>query len=93
MSEKVIGNVLDLAQGGSRPVQITRVPQGDGRDEKVETRSAVVLALVGAIADFAEPTKEDGALGAVNRLTLLVELGRVAVYDGPSLGCSMTRRD
>ena len=68
VSEKVIGNVLGLAQGSDRAVQITRVPEGDGRDEKVEAGSAVLLVLIGAVADFAEPMNEDGARQAVARL-------------------------
>jgi hypothetical protein len=55
VGEKVIGNIFGLAHGSDRSVQITRVPQGDGRDEKVETGSAVLLVFVGAVADFAEP--------------------------------------
>ena len=34
VGEKVIGNIFGLAHGSDRSVQITRVPQGDGRDEE-----------------------------------------------------------
>ena len=59
VGEKVIGNVLALAQGTDRAVQIARVPQGDGRDEKVEAGSAMLLVLVGAVANFAEPMRPE----------------------------------
>jgi hypothetical protein len=65
LSEKVMGHVLDLAQAGNRAVQITGVPQGDGRDEQVEAGGAMLLVFEGAIADFAEAMNEDGARQAV----------------------------
>ena len=71
VGEKVIGNILGLAHDSDRAVQIARVPQGDGRDEKVEAGSAVLLVLVGAVADFAEPMNKDGARQAVARFALV----------------------
>lgn len=52
VGEKVLGNVLGFVQGSDRAVQIAGVPQGDGRDEEVGAGSAVLLVLVGAVADF-----------------------------------------
>jgi hypothetical protein len=65
VGEMMIGNVLGLTQGSDCAVQIASVPQGNGRDEKVEAGSAVLLVLVGAVADFAEPMNKDGARHAV----------------------------
>ena len=65
MSEKVVGNFLDLAQGGDGAVQITGVPQDDRGDEKVQAGGAMLLIFVGAIANFPEPMDEDGARPAV----------------------------
>ena len=74
----MIGNSLGLAQGSDRLVQITRVPEGDGRDEKVEAGSAVLLVLICAVADFAEPMNKDGARQAVARFTLVQLAARAA---------------
>ena len=71
MGEKVIGNVLGLAQGGDGAFEIPCVPQDDRGDEKVEAGGAVLLVFVGAVADFAEPMNEDGAGQAVARLALV----------------------
>ena len=60
VGEEVIGNVLGLAQGSDRAAQIAGVPKGNGRDEEIEAGSAVLLVLVGSVADFAEPMNEDG---------------------------------
>jgi len=57
VGEKAIGNVVGLAQGSDRAVQIAGVPQSDGRDEEVEAGRAVLLVLVSAVADFTEPMK------------------------------------
>jgi hypothetical protein len=65
VGKKVVGHTLSLAQGVDRVVQIAGVPQGDGGDEEVQTGGAVLLVLVGAVADFAEPMNEDGACQAV----------------------------
>ena len=91
MGEKVIGNVLGLAQGGDRAVQITGVPQGDGRDEKVEAGSAVLLVFVGAVADFAETMNEDGARQAVARFALVELAARAARSSGSSIQSSVNR--
>ena len=61
MGKKIIGDVLHLAQSGDHTVQIAGVPQDDGGDEEVEAGSAVLLVFVGAVANFAEPMKEDSA--------------------------------
>ena len=49
----MVGDILDLAQGGDGALEISRVPQDDGGDEQVEAGGAVLLVLVGAVADFA----------------------------------------
>jgi hypothetical protein len=43
----MVGNFLDLAQGGDGAVQITGVPQDDrGGDEKVQAGGAMLLIFV-----------------------------------------------
>ena len=66
VSKKVVGNVLGLAQGGDCAAQIAGVPQDDSRDEKIEAGSAVLLVLVGPVADFAEAMNEDGTRQAIS---------------------------
>ena len=78
VEEKVIGNILRLAQSSNRAIKVAGVPQGDGRDQKVEAGSAVLLVLVGAVANFPEPMNEDGARQAVARLALVEFAARVA---------------
>jgi len=39
-------------------LKVTHVPQDNGGDEQVESRSAVLLVLIGSVADFLEPTDE-----------------------------------
>jgi hypothetical protein len=46
-------------------LEIARVPQDDGGDDQVEAGRAVLLVLVGAVADFAEAVDEHGACQAV----------------------------
>jgi hypothetical protein len=45
MSEKVVGNVFGLAQGGDGAVQITGIPQDDRGDEEVQAGRAMLLIL------------------------------------------------
>jgi hypothetical protein len=78
MSEQFIGNVLGLAQGSDRAAQIAGVPQDDGGDEEIEAGSAVLLVLVGAVADFAQPMNEDGTRQAIACLALVELAVRVA---------------
>ena len=59
MSEKVVGDVFDLAQGGNGAVQITGIPQDDRGDEEVQAGGAMLLIFVGAVANFPEPMDED----------------------------------
>ena len=65
MSEKVVGDVFDLTQGGNGAVQITGIPQDDRGDEEVQAGRAMLLIFIGAVADFPEPMEEDGARQAV----------------------------
>nr|BAM13942.1 hypothetical protein [Pseudomonas sp. K-62] len=71
MGEQVSRHELVAAQPGQRALQVSGVPQDDGRDHQVEARGAVLLVLVGAIADLAEAMKEDGPGQAVARLPLV----------------------
>jgi hypothetical protein len=59
MGQQVIGDILDLAQRGNRAFQIPRVPEDDRGDEEVEAAGAVLLVLVGAIADFTQVFRAD----------------------------------
>ena len=65
VGEKLVGNLLGLAQGGNGAVEIAGVPQDDRGDEEVQAGSAMLLVLVGAVADFAEAMDEDGPRQAV----------------------------
>ena len=65
MGEEVIGNVLDLAHGGDRAVQIAGIPQDNRRDEEVQTGSPMLLIFVSAGANFPEPMNEDSPRQAV----------------------------
>src|SRR6516162_6682783 len=78
MSEKVVGNFFGHAQGGDGAVQITGVPQDDRGDEEVQAGGAMLLIFVGAVADFPETMKEDGARQAVARLALVEFTARIA---------------
>ena len=78
MGKKIIGDVLHVTQSGDRTVQIAGVPQDDGSDEEVEAGTAVLLVFEGAVADFAETMKEDGARQAVARLALVEFMVRIA---------------
>ena len=81
VSQQMIGDVLGLAQGGDGALEISRVPQDDCGDEQVEAGGAVLLVLVGAVADFAEPMDEDRPRQAVAGLALVEFLaGRAAQF-------------
>ena len=71
MSQQMIGDVFDLAQGGDGALQISGVPEDDRGDDKIEAGGAVLLVFVGAVADFAEPMDEDRARQAVAGLALV----------------------
>jgi hypothetical protein len=60
VGQQVLGNILNLAQGGDGAFQIPRVPQDDRGDEKVQAGGSVLLVLVGTIANLSEPVNEDG---------------------------------
>ena len=51
VSEKPVRNLLGLAQSGNSAIEVSRVPQDDRGDQEVQARSAVLLVLVGALAD------------------------------------------
>ena len=65
MRQQVIGDIFRLAQGGDGAFEVSGVPQDDRGDDEVEAGSAVLLVLVGAVTDFAEPMNEDGTRQAV----------------------------
>ncbi len=58
VGQQVIGHLLDLAQGGDGAFEVAGVPQDDRGDEQVEAGGAVLLVLVGAVTDLAEPVQE-----------------------------------
>ena len=55
MGEELIWNLAGLAHGGDGALKVASVPEDDRGDEKVQTRGAMLLVLVGAITDFAKP--------------------------------------
>ena len=65
MRQQVIGDILRLAQGCHRSFEVSGVPQDDRGDDEVQARSAVLLVLVGAVTDFAEPMNKNGTCQAV----------------------------
>ena len=83
MSEKVVEDVFDRAQGGDGAVQITGIPQDDRGDEEVQAGGAMLLIFVGAVANFPEPMDEDGARQAVAGLALVKLTARTGVQAGP----------
>jgi hypothetical protein len=52
VGEQMVGDVLALPQSGDGALQVARIPQDDGGDEQIEAGGAVLLVLVGAVADF-----------------------------------------
>ena len=71
MRQQVIGDIFRLAQGGDGTFEVSCVPQNDRGDDEVQPGSAVLLVLVGAIADFAEPMDKDGTRQAVAGFALV----------------------
>ena len=71
VGEQRVGNLFHPAQGLDGALQVSRVPEDDGGDEQVQAGSAVLLVLVGPVADLAEPVDEDRACQAVARLALV----------------------
>jgi hypothetical protein len=65
VGEQLVRDILGLAQSGNGALEIPRVPQDDCGDEEVQARSAVLLVLVGAVADLAEAMDEDSPRQAV----------------------------
>ncbi len=53
------------------PLQIGRVPQNDGGDEQIQTVRVMVLILIRAVVDFAEPVEEHGAKKRILLLTFV----------------------
>jgi hypothetical protein len=58
VSGQLVRNILGLAENGNGALEVPRVPQDDCSDEEVQARSAVLLVLIGAVADLAEAMVE-----------------------------------
>src|ERR1700756_2895010 len=71
MRQEVIGDILRLAQGCHRSFEVSGVPQDDRGDDEVQARSAMLLVLVGAITNFAEPMNKDGTRQAIAGFALV----------------------
>ena len=71
MGEKVIGHRGGGLQGGNGTLKVAGVPQDDGGNHQIQPGRAVLLVLVGAVADFAETMDEDGAGEAVAGFALV----------------------
>jgi hypothetical protein len=54
-----------MSQSGNGAIEVSRVPQDDCGDEEVQAGSAVLLVLIGAVADLSEAMDEDGPRQAV----------------------------
>src|SRR5947209_2852608 len=50
VSEELVRDILGVVESGNGALKVARVPQDDGGDEEAQTRSAVLLVLVGAVA-------------------------------------------
>ena len=71
MGQETVGDIFGLAEGGNGALQVSGVPQDDCGDDEVEAGRSVLLVLVGAVADFAEPVNEDCPGQAVAGLALV----------------------
>ena len=58
VGQQVIGHVLSLAHYGDGALEISGVPQDDGRHDQVEAGGVVLLVLVGTVADLAQAVDE-----------------------------------
>ena len=58
VGQEVVRHTLCFAQGGHGPFEVAGVPKDDGRDQEVEAGRAVLLVLVGAVADLAQAVDE-----------------------------------
>jgi hypothetical protein len=65
MGEEAVWNLFDLAQGGNGALEIPRVPKNDRCDDKGQSGGAMLLILVGSVADFTKPMNEDRPRKAV----------------------------
>ena len=71
VSQQMVGHILGPSKGCDGALEVSRVPQDDCGDEQVEAGGAVLLVLVGAVADFPEPMDEDRARQAVAGFALV----------------------
>ena len=60
VGQQMIWYVLGLAQRGDGAFEIACVPQDNGGDDQVEAGRAVLLVLIGAVADLAQAVDEHG---------------------------------
>ena len=91
VGEQAVGHVLSLAQGGHGALEVSRVPQDDGGDEQIEARRAVLLVLIGAVADLSEAMDEHRPRQAVAGFALVQLLSRLRRSCG-SLSQSSVKR-
>ena len=52
VDDELIGNLLDLTEGGNSTFKIAGVPEDDRGDEEVQAGRAMLLVLVCAVPDF-----------------------------------------
>src|SRR3954453_5906494 len=71
VGQQLIRDVLSLAQGGDGAFEIPRIPEDNRGDQQVEAGGAMLLVLVGAVADLAQPMDEDRPREAVAGLALV----------------------
>jgi len=82
MRQEMLGDIFRLTQGRDRSFEVSGVPQDDRGDDEVQAGSAVLLVLVSAVADFAEPMNEDGARQTVAGFPLVQLLTSLAPQFG-----------
>ena len=64
-----------MIQGGDGSVEVDRVPEDDGRCEKIQPRGSVALLLEGSVADLSKSVEENGPGQGVSGFAL-VQPGR-----------------
>src|SRR3954447_8000619 len=82
LGQQLIRDVLSLAQGGDGASEIPRIPEDNRGDQQVEAGGAMLLVLVGAVADYAQPMDEDRPREAVAGVALVEFLAGRAPHRG-----------
>jgi len=77
-----VGDIFRLTQGRDRSFEASCIPQDGRGGDEVRPGNVVLLVLVGAVADFAEPMNENGARQTVAGFPLVQLLTGLAPQFG-----------